>query len=261
MQVTGRDSGERRIAAQLYTVRYDLRDTDSAARSLDRIRSIGYQAVELISSTSVPPADLARILADTGLRATSMHVMWERLASETEAVVDECRTVGTSGLGIVAMPPSYRDAGGYRRFAAEAGEMAAKLDTQGIRLSYHNHSFELQRYGHRNGLDLLVAATAASPLMIQLDTYWLQYGGATPATWIRELSGRVSSVHLKDMDVELGEPVMAEVGEGNLDWPAILAACDDAHVEHLIVEQDVCRSDPYESLAISFRNLERMASH
>ena len=60
------------------------------------------------------------------------------------------------------------------------------------------------------------------------------------------------------MDVRDGEPVMAELGEGNLDWADVLAACGEAGVEWLIVEQDVCRRDPFESLAISLRNLQGM---
>jgi sugar phosphate isomerase/epimerase len=62
------------------------------------------------------------------------------------------------------------------------------------------------------------------------------------------------------MDVERGNPVMAEVGEGNLDWPDILSACDEAATEWLVVEQDECRRDPMESLAISYRNLEKLTN-
>ena len=51
---------------------------------------------------------------------------------------------------------------------------------------------------------------------------------------------------------------MAEVGEGNLNWPGIFAAADEAGTEWFIVEQDHCRRDPFESLAISLRNLQAM---
>jgi sugar phosphate isomerase/epimerase len=53
---------------------------------------------------------------------------------------------------------------------------------------------------------------------------------------------------------------MAEIGEGNLDWADVLAACRDAGVEWLIVEQDECRRDPFESLAISRRNLRSLGA-
>ena len=51
---------------------------------------------------------------------------------------------------------------------------------------------------------------------------------------------------------------MAEVGEGNLNWPSILEAAKEAGVEWYIVEQDTCQRDPFESLSISLRNLRTM---
>jgi sugar phosphate isomerase/epimerase len=51
---------------------------------------------------------------------------------------------------------------------------------------------------------------------------------------------------------------MFEVGEGNLNWPEIIEACRHAGVEYYAVEQDTCCRDPFESLAISLRNLKAM---
>jgi sugar phosphate isomerase/epimerase len=53
------------------------------------------------------------------------------------------------------------------------------------------------------------------------------------------------------------QQVFAEIGEGNLNFKAIIAACREIGVEWYVVEQDVCRRDPFESLAISFRNLQQ----
>jgi sugar phosphate isomerase/epimerase len=51
----------------------------------------------------------------------------------------------------------------------------------------------------------------------------------------------------------------AEVGEGNLNWSAIIKAAADASVQFAVVEQDNCYDrDPFESLAISYRNLKAM---
>jgi sugar phosphate isomerase/epimerase len=65
-------------------------------------------------------------------------------------------------------------------------------------------------------------------------------------------------IHLKDMQMLDGAPAMAEVGEGNLNWPAILSACRTAQVEWCAVEQDICQRDPFESLRISYENLTAM---
>jgi hypothetical protein len=43
-----------------------------------------------------------------------------------------------------------------------------------------------------------------------------------------------------------------------LEWPEIIEACRQAGVEYAAVEQDICRRDPFESLAISYRNLTKL---
>ena len=55
--------------------------------------------------------------------------------------------------------------------------------------------------------------------------------------------------------LEDGSQAFAEVGEGNLNWPAILAATEESQVSWIVVEQDVCQRDPFESLQISYHNL------
>jgi sugar phosphate isomerase/epimerase len=129
-----------------------------------------------------------------------------------------------------------------------------------LQLAYHNHAFELQRWEGQTGLETLFAATTAETLQAEPDTYWLQYGGANPAAWVRRLRGRVPLLHLKDMAVDRGQPVQVEVGEGNLDWVEILGAAREAGTEWLIVEQDESQRDPMESLAISYRNLVKLCA-
>ncbi len=105
---------------------------------------------------------------------------------------------------------------------------------------------------------MLLNETDPRYVQAELDTYWVQHGGGDPAAWIRKVKNRMPVVHLKDMVIQGREQVMAEVGEGNLNWPAILEACREAEVEWYAVEQDICQRDPFESLEISFKNLKKM---
>jgi sugar phosphate isomerase/epimerase len=94
---------------------------------------------------------------------------------------------------------------------------------------------------------------------MEIDTYWITHGGGDPAQWIGRCAGRIPCVHFKDMGVGPDrQPRMAEVGEGNLNWPAILIACREADVRWYIVEQDKCYRDPFDSLALSLGNLRQM---
>ena len=66
-------------------------------------------------------------------------------------------------------------------------------------------------------------------------------------------------LHLKDMTMGPDGVRMAEIGEGNLNWPAILAAAKDAGVQWYCIEQDDCyERDPFDSLKISLDNLQCM---
>ncbi len=243
------------IAAELYTLREHLDGADAIAAALQRVREMGYDGVELAGLGPIEPDRLRALLRETELTACSAHIRWEQLRDETGAAIEDCRTWGCAHVAVPVLPQEYRSADGYARFAIEASGVAARLREAGIRLAYHNHAYELQRFGHESGLEIVYRASDPALLDGQIDTYWVQYGGGSPGGWIRKLRGRAPTVHLKDMDVIDGQPVMAEVGEGNLDWADVLAACREAGVEWLIVEQDVCRRDPFESLAISRRNL------
>jgi len=175
-----------------------------------------------------------------------------------DAVAAESRAWGCEFLVVPALPHAERTLEGYRRFAAESADLAARLRKHGLQLVYHNHSYELERFGDRTGLEVLLDAADPDALQAELDTYWLQYGGVNPSTWIRRWSGRVPIVHCKDMAVDQGNPFMAEVGEGNLDWSDILSACREAGTKWLVVEQDESRQDPMASVAISYENLSRL---
>ena len=248
------------IAAQMYTVREFTKTPKDIAASLAKLRSIGYEAVQLSALGPIETEELAKMLQGEGLTAAATHISWERLRSAPEAVIEEHRILGCKHVALGSMPGEYRNEEGVVRFAKEASEVALRLAEAGLTFSYHNHSFEFERFGRRKLMQALMEESDPS-LGMEIDTYWVQHGGGDPAAWIRKAKGRIPIVHLKDMTMKGREQLMAEVGEGNLNWPAILEACRDAGVEWYCVEQDICQRDPFESLAISLRNLREMGLH
>ena len=151
--------------------------------------------------------------------------------------------------------------GDFGRFAREASVAVRPLIDAGLTFSYHNHSFELERFGGRTGLQILAEESDPETFSFEVDTYWIQHGGGNPVTWIERLKDRMHVVHLKDLAMKGSEQRFAEVGEGNLEWSAILAACRAAGIEWYLVEQDRCDGDPFDSLKISLDNLRAMGLH
>ncbi len=157
-------------------------------------------------------------------------------------------------------PAGYREQGeaGFKQFARDATEVGRRLAEAGLTFSYHNHSFEFVRFGERTGLDIIYEESDPRYLMAELDTYWVQHGGGDVIDWIDKLAGRMPVIHFKDMVTHEGQQIMAEIGEGNLNWRGILDACEDADIDWYAIEQDVCRRDPFDSLRISYDNLKAM---
>ena len=244
------------LAAQLYTVRDFLKTPEEITRSLARVAGLGYRAVQLSALGPMDNAELKRVLDGEGLEVCATHETFERLRDEPERVAEEHRLLGCRYTAIPIAPTDYRNGEGYARFAREASAVAARLKELGLVVGYHNHSFEMEKYDGRTGLEILYADSDPQALTAEIDTYWIQHGGGDPAWWLRRVAGRSPLVHLKDMVMRGREQLMAEVGEGNMNWPAILEACRDAGVEWYIVEQDTCQRDPFESLGISLRNLQ-----
>lgn len=253
-----------RLAAQLYTVRDFAQTSHDLAATLNKVRAIGYTAVQVSGIGPIPPADVKRMLDDAGLICCITHIPYERLWQDLPAVIEQHQLWNCRHVAIGSMPAAYRKEGeaGFRRFAAEANRVGETLSRVGLTFSYHNHSFEFVRFGRQTGLDLLYGESDPRFLKAELDTYWIQHGGGDPTAWVRKMTGRMPVVHLKDMVMVEAEQgvvqAMAEIGEGNLDWDAILAACEEAGVEWCAVEQDICRRDPFDSLRISYDNLRAL---
>lgn len=248
------------IALQMYTLREFTKTPQDIAKTIKRVKEIGYDAIQASALGPIEPTELKKIVDGEGITICATHVGWQRLKDEPEQVIEEHKILGCNVTAIPSLPAEYRNEDGYRRFAKEATEVAKRLAEGGLVTAYHNHSFELVRFGKETGLEILYNESDPNYLKAEIDTYWIQHGGGSPEAWINNLKDRQPIIHVKDMLIkEDGRTqIMAEVGEGNLNWPGILDACKAANIEWIIVEQDICQRDPFESVEISFRNLKEM---
>ena len=249
------------VGAQLFTLRDHTKCAADMRASMEKLRALGYEAVQVSGHGSeIADGELAAMVADNGLTVAATHIRYDAIRDEPQKVIEQHGTWGCKHVGIGSIPADYRERpDGYSTFAREASEVVRPLIDAGLTFNYHNHSFELERQGDgRTGLQILAEDSDHDVFSFEIDTYWIQHGGANPATWLRALRGRMPLVHLKDMAMRGSEQLFAEVGEGNLEWDGILDACRHGGVEWYLVEQDVCEGDPFEALGLSLRNLRGM---
>jgi sugar phosphate isomerase/epimerase len=249
------------LGAQLYTVREYVKTIPAIAETLKKVKNIGYTTVQISGFGPVDPKEVAKVVMDSGLKVTGTHVVWNRLLNDLDAVINEHKMWGCRHLAIGGLHSSeYTCADGVKRFVRELLPVAKRLAREGMDFSYHNHNHELARFDGKTWLAALYEQAAPQVLKAEIDTYWIQAGGGDPVEWIRKCAGREPLLHLKDMLVMPDRQIrMAEIGNGNMNWPGILKAAEECGVECMFVEQDECYGrDPFESLAISYEYLKNM---
>lgn len=248
------------IAVQLYTLREFTKTPADIAKTLARVKKMGYNGVQCSALGPIEPAELAKILKNEGLSCVATHVPLDRLEKDATKVIDEHRLWECHYTAIGGFNPKEATAQTWVDFASKYNTIAKQFAGSGLKIGYHNHSHELAHYDGKPALQILMEHFSPE-VWIEIDTYWITHGGGDPAAWIGKCKGKIPAVHLKDMLIKPDRTqFMAEVGEGNLNWPAILKSCKDAGVEHLLVEQDICYRDPFESLEISLKNLNDLGA-
>jgi sugar phosphate isomerase/epimerase len=285
-------AGSKPIGLQMYTVR-DLAERDLAG-VLSAVSKIGYKEVELYWNLySRSATELRKMLDDHGLRAPSGHVDYEGF----ETKLDYARTLGLQYVVCPILPEAmWNSLDDYKRAAQQFntwGEMAKKL---GMRFAFHNHNYEFRRFppqqsksgtagdpgfppqqsksgtagdpgfGDTTGFEQIVKDTDPRLVWLELDCYWLTQAGRDPVEMLKRYAGRARMIHIKDR--KPGFPTsqvkdaaaehFTEVGTGTINWKAIIATANTIGVEHFFIEQDSMERPPLESIAISYRNLQRI---
>jgi len=248
------------LAAQLYSIRDFLKTPADIAASLKKIRAIGYQAIQVSGMGPIAEEELVKLCRDNGLTICATHEPSNKILNEPQAISARLKKLGCP---ITAYPyPSDINFGtleSIKDLCRRLNAAGKVLHDAGQILCYHNHQVEFQRLDGKPVMEIIYAETDPRYLQGEPDTYWIQYGGADPVEWCKQLKGRLPIVHLKDYMVKPDKSITySEIGYGNLNWKKIIAACEATNCLWYAVEQDECPGDPFESLKKSFDYLKKM---
>lgn len=259
------------IAAQMYTLRDHCKTPADIAASCARLKKMGFGAIQGSAAgfATIAAPELKKILDDHGMVCCVTHFGLDKLSDVNWAVdwhaAVGCQLTAIGGFGFGGKPLAE-----WQTFIRQYNELAPRLAARGLRLGYHNHSHELacldpdpRKLDPRNVPMQLLVDQLDPSVWFEVDTYWIAHGGGDPAAWLHKIgkSGpdRLSAIHVKDMAIDgQRNHKMCEVGNGNLNWPAILQAARTAGTRWYIIERDAGELDPFESLEISLRNLRAM---
>ena len=259
------------VGAQLYSLRDYCKTLEDTAKTLEKVKAIGYTTVQLssVGPMGSDPEGLGQVIRESGLTACCTHVGFDGILNDPEKTIANHRAWGVKHVAIGSMPSNYSvDLAGIQAFAADIAKAIPALAAAGMDFSYHNHSFEFAKVEDgRTFLQALYETVPADLLKAELDVHWVTTGGGSPATWIRALGRRQPLLHLKDFIIHQksadnrwdSERRFAPIGSGNLDWPEIFKAAEEVGVEYMLVEQDNCYgADPFGEMEKSYEFIARM---
>jgi len=165
------------------------------------------------------------------------------IGDDKSRVLDTAATLGVQYVVLAWLPAEeLRTVDQIKAHCERMNEGSANAKANGLTLCYHNHWWEVELIevlGDRTPLDVMLEHLDPS-VAFEVDLYWVKTGGADPVLTLNRLGARVPLVHVKDGSAKVEDSMLA-VGDGTLNYPAILPAA--AHATWAIVELDRCATD------------------
>ena len=237
-------------SVQLYTLRDGIK-TDLPG-TLERVAAMGFENVELWRFEQYRD-EYRHALAETGLRPLSAHAGLVGEDADASAVV---RAAAEFGIGTLVEPrigaERWTTRGDIEAAAADLNAVARRARDEGVTIGYHNHDHEVrQDFDGQTGLEVFAEALD-DDVVLELDTFWAEVGGASAVKLISRLGTRVKFLHVKDGPYTTTLTEQQPVGQGAMPVTDILRGAPEAV---RIVELDDYAGDPFEAVRQSLRYL------
>jgi sugar phosphate isomerase/epimerase len=233
---------------------YDLKDllAKDYEGTWKAIAGLGYKLIDMVSFKgygfdpkldNISAKDIRKSLTDAGLGCEVCHFPAPYFLNDYAKTIAFAHDLGVKN--VVAMPEMVinlvgapdqaktKTAEDWKGVAKQMNEIGKKTLADGLPLGYHNHEFEFHPVNGVVPYDLMVTGTDPKLVSFQIDVGNLALGGGDPVTYIKKYSKRLFAAHLKDLG---GGKLGVALGEGTLDWKAILAALHATKVHNYTVE-------------------------
>ncbi len=251
---------DKRIGAQLYTLRDFCKTAEDLDSTLERVSAIGYKILQVSGVGPIPAKEIREIADKYNLEIKLTHRGFPEFTKNLDALVEFHKTLGADFAGLGMIPTEYlKSKEALMEFVKIMSDAAVELSRNGLGLSYHNHAVEFAKLDGEYVFDTILNNTPEC-LKFMVDVHWVAVGGVDPAKWLLHCKDRLSGVHFKDYKILSGTntPRFAEVMEGNLNWDEIFDACEKANAPYAFVEQDDCYgADPFLCMETSYKNLTK----
>ncbi len=242
---------------QLYSCR-DAMKADMEG-TLKRIAEIGYKLVETAGFFDRTAEEFKAIIDNYGLKVSSTHTGWQALDKDNfDATVKFHKTIGTRDIIIpgFGFGESREQLDNFIKFV---NEVQPKLEAEGMRLAYHNHSAEFVPTSY--GAMVEEELAEKTNVDFEIDTFWAFNAGLDPVATLEKYKDRLHFIHVKDgfmgADHTASTAKGMPLGMGEAPVPAVYAKALELGVQ-MVVESETQTPDGLTEAEICFKYLKSL---
>ncbi len=251
----------KQIGLELYTVR-DLLAKDFEG-TIAKVAEIGYRQVEPVGFGGLDARKFRALLDKYKLTAPSTHTSATDGPNLEKELADHqimgFKYTEVRGPANTIKGPKTVEA--VKQVAAAMNRQGAAAKKFGMKLLYHNHSFEFDKLegSDKTFYDILLAGTDGALVTMQLDIGWAIIAGQNVLEMFKKNPGRFELWHVKD---ETGLKAIATdvppskrratfvpIGQGEVDYKPLFAKAKLAGLKYFVIEQDNAGDKGADSMA------------
>ncbi|MCL2365367.1 MAG: sugar phosphate isomerase/epimerase [Defluviitaleaceae bacterium] len=245
-----------------FSIRHHVFDPVTGEAAYRKLAAMGFDGLENgLRGANFAPDEEKKLLNELGLTVCDV---WGD-PNDPEGAMKRAEAAGTNIICVGTMPGDMmRSVEGFQAYARWLNDKAKPFADAGFKLSYHNHAQEFRNFaqlGGKRGYEILLEETDPDRVVFCIDTFWVSAAGGDPVYWLRRIKDRTSPVvHFKEYSIDdrsydtgIGSIPwrFAEVGQGNINWHEVVAACREIGIQWYCIEQDLARGDAFDSLKTS----------
>lgn len=285
-----------KVGIQMFTVRNHY--YKDPIGTFEEVAKVGYKAVELanhrceydpLDGFGMKPQELKKILSDLNLTLVGAHIIPDdktqisTIYQDKDCMMRNIEYAAEAGMPNLTLPIDLFPSKEYVLQRCDVyNQLGEWCQAYGIKLLYHNHYHEFQKFDDEYVLDIIMRNTDPKKFFIELDAYWTFVGATDPVKKIREYGDRIAIIHEKDFPIERiqyantwayvdqNKPLdyksfksmvkpenFVEVGEGIIKIQDVIDAGNEFNIPWILIEQDYTKLDEFDSIRVSMNNFKK----
>lgn len=150
---------DKRIGAQLFTVRDYMQTIEDFDTTCKKISDIGYKIVQ-VSGSPLDATQMRKILDKYGLKTMVTHKSYEDFKNNLDGVIEYNKILGSEICGLGMLPlECYKDDAEFKSFLNYSYVICDEMKKNNLKFGYHNHSWEFAKYKGKTIMDILTDET------------------------------------------------------------------------------------------------------